>query len=493
MLAMTKEEMIRYLRDYAVIEDRSIHNQDTPLWTIFIDYMIKANRPQHATREYYDRMRNTYCTYCTMKIFSFGEDYLLNQDEYLRDSDLDSIKDDLISKYSLDNLSNKQIVRLIRNAFNHDDDPHFEKFRISVNGKNIEIRFKDIRKNKEKALSDNKNPVCIKIPHRKLLEIKDEIASKKLNALLISYKIPEDFNILSNDLDKEIDKIKLIHYYIDRKLTEEELKEMSEFGDLRFLSNEEKEKMHEKFHEFSNRVGRSETYNLNLDQKDKLKEFITRYKETGWQEYLEKQYVTATMYYFLNKVIPIPLMKTLELKNQIILTGLYQHDSSFSQKEVRRRIRNILTLDEVPEYYDETDKLIHDSLKEKDYPFVYRLLQDASSPESMQLFPIITYIDSVITHYCDEDKITIDNKTYDKEKIRNSFVHGRWFISKDYELVMYDADPKNKNDYNLNYIGKINIDSFFGWTDKYLYTKFLNQKTNQIKNKYNVLVKNKDN
>ena len=88
--------------------------------------------------------------------------------------------------------------------------------------------------------------------------------------------------------------------------------------------------------------------------------------------------------------------------------------------------------------------------------------------EFVAAIPFVMYIDSVITHCCEDEYIQINNQRYKTEKIRNSLVHGRWYITADNCIILYDADPRNINDYNLEFIGKINISSFIEWSDNYI-------------------------
>ena len=106
--------------------------------------------------------------------------------------------------------------------------------------------------------------------------------------------------------------------------------------------------------------------------------------------------------------------------------------------------------------------------------FQIGLYNDMLDGEIISLIPLIMYIDSVITHYCIDNEITIDGITYSTEKIRNSFAHVRWFVDENLNLVMYDADPRNINCYNLECVGKINIESFVMWADEYVSEKYKN-------------------
>ena len=57
--------------------------------------------------------------------------------------------------------------------------------------------------------------------------------------------------------------------------------------------------------------------------------------------------------------------------------------------------------------------------------------------------------------------ITVDNKNYNSEKIRNSLVHFRWYIGANNTLVLYDASPNHQKLYDFNYKEVISIESFF--------------------------------
>ena len=94
--------------------------------------------------------------------------------------------------------------------------------------------------------------------------------------------------------------------------------------------------------------------------------------------------------------------------------------------------------------------------------------KDMLDGEMTALIPIVTYIDSVVTHCCNGETIQIDGIDYNAETIRNSFAHGRWYITTDNSIMMYDALPKNIYDYDLRPIGKIDIENFESWADDYV-------------------------
>lgn len=482
MIAMTKEEMINYLRDYALLKNKMSHESNRPIYLVFRDYMIESNRINDCNRTYYDTMRHTYTMYCIMKRFSVIEDFLLNRDNYLSEDDLGDLKSGLISKYPINHISNKRLIQLLRNAFNHNDDPHHNRFSLSKNGKNIEINFQDIRKEKEKRQGGNKKPVQIKFKQQDLIRIDDVIDNNRENIMYISYEIPDNFDILSDTLYDDLDKVKLIHYYFNRKLSKEEMNEFKRLADYTNLNEEELLERSDEINNYAQSIGTFTKYELNDIQKEKIVDLVERAK-TSYSNLVQTENSIFLMYYYLNQVIPIPSFKLLDTQKQAIYTDLYMLDDTLSLKEISDRILLTTTDEDIPDKYDEIDKDIHNRVKNISRNFGNRFFLDSIQPEFNQVFPIVMYFDSVITHYCNDEEITIDDKTYNREKIRNSLAHCRWIISKDMELVLYDADPKNSKDYDLEHVATLNIDSLIGWTDNYIFEKTKNKIINDIKAK----------
>ena len=79
MIAMTKFEMVRYLKDYSDLLYLMMHNPDTQIGILFDRLMISKGRFEDDTRQYYDRMRRVFMSYNFMKKFSYLEDWCLMQ------------------------------------------------------------------------------------------------------------------------------------------------------------------------------------------------------------------------------------------------------------------------------------------------------------------------------------------------------------------------------------------------------------------------------
>lgn len=469
MIAMSKETMIQYLEDYANVSYMIMKNSQVNIGRLFTEYMIGNNRYKDNTFEYYERMRRVYSAYISFKLFSFVEDFLLNKDDFLSNNDLNGLEQDCTFYTDTKGITNKKIVQLIRDAFNHNDALGFDRFKISVNGKNFEIEFKDVRTTKEKRNNAPIKPFKAKFNLEYLFKVNTMISEKCQNALFLSFNIPDDFNIYSNDLDVELDKITFIHYYFTKKLSREEIEELRKISNVKGLTKAEMLERSYKQHEFAKNINTPIEYKLTEEQKNKIKEQICRYK-INYPEFLEND-VNSIMFYFLDKVIPVPMLKEKIISNQILISNGYYCDVNLSFNKILNRVVCAINGEEKPKTYDEVDNFIHDTITSKSKSSQIKMFKDFLDGEFISVIPIIIYIDAVIMHCCNDQEITINGISYSKDKIRNSFAHGRWYISDKTEIVMFDAQPQNINDYNLEFVGKIDIGLFKIWADQYMKQK----------------------
>lgn len=466
MIAMPKENMIQYLKDYANVQYIAMQNPNIPIGKIFDKYMIENSRYEDDTREYYDIMRKVYSAYIYFKMFSITEDFLLNRDDFLSNNDLNGLEQGCIFYTDANGITNKKMVQLIRDAFNHNDSSDFDRFKISVNGRYFEIEFKDVRTQKERIKNVPTKSFKIKFNIDYLVNVNRIINIKRQNELFLSFDIPADFDIYAENLDVELDKISFIHYYFEKKLSRETIEQFNRLMNTNGLSNDELLERSKEIHLFAKNLNVPVEYHLTDEQKVKIKSLIERYRKF-YPDFLNDD-INAVMYYFLSKVIPIPAFKQMEIENQLLISDGYLLDVNLSVNEILKRISCIINDEDKSKTYDNIDIAIHDELANKSKAFQVRLYKNVLDGEFMQGFPIIIYIDSVVMHYCSDEEICINGVNYSKEKIRNSFAHGRWYISANKELVMFDADPKNVNDYNLEFIGKIDIGDFEEWADNYM-------------------------
>ncbi|MBR4830443.1 MAG: hypothetical protein IKZ96_01580 [Bacilli bacterium] len=475
---MEKDKMITYLFDYACLSNLMIDNPDKSVKELFDKYVIENGICYYNTEsEYYDVMRRTFTAYNIFRYYSIIEDFLLNRDDFISNNDLNGLESSFTIIEAPHDLINKKLIQYIRNAFNHNSDD-VERFKMSANGRNFEINLRDTRTQKEKDNGVSPKPVRIKFNFGSLLKTIDKMSEKRQNTLYLSFDIPEDFDFNTDDLDNELDKIKFVHYYFPRKMDSSVTNRFDQLNDTKDLDEKELFERSDEVNAYASQINPPTVFNLDNDQKKCLKDMIEKFRIRIQPTKIEKySHVCGYMFYFLSKVIPVPGLKITDIEQQIFLCGNYLLDTNLTYKEILNRLIKVVRNDPKPDYYDEIDCNIHDSLVNKGGSYPYRFLENMIDGSFTRLMPAITFVDAFVTHYYNESTIEIDGQIYDREKIRNSFVHQRWYIDKDYNICMYDADPRNINDYDLEFVGKINIGSFTQWAYNILNNKNVLKRT----------------
>ncbi len=453
MIAMTKYEMVRYLKDYADLQYLMMLYPNQQIGKLFDRLMQTNGRFDNDTREYYDRMRRVYMVYNSMKKFSYIEDFLLNRDNYINDTELDEIIPENTYSTNMGNISKKKLLQLIRNTFNHNNSDDIDRFKISVNGRKIEIELLN-------------GPVRIRFDVMKLLDAYNNMINHRKNSLNISFDIPDDFDINSTELSNELDKIKFVHYYFNSQLSNSMIQQFNRMYDTKNLSKEELIQRSEEFNNLSSSLNPPTKYDLTEEQKNKIISYIDHYKKY-YPDLLDED-INNVMYYFLMKVIPVPLVKSTMLTNQILYCERFMEDVNKSLNIVLQEIRQVIRGNNPFDPSDAFDQQTFEMLTNRKQINNLYLYKDCLDGEVFAGFPIITYFDSVITHCCKEEIIRINGVDYNTEKIRNCFAHGRWYITTDNNIMLFDADPRNIHDYNLEFVGKINIKAFEEWINNYV-------------------------
>lgn len=467
MISMSKEKMLSYLFDYACLSNLLMQNRDKTVRELFNNYALDNEiYSNNYESDYYDVMRRTYIAYNAFRYYSIMEDFLLNRDDFISNNDLNGLESGFNIIEAPRDLTNKKIIQYIRNAFNHNGEDA-ERFKISVNGKNYEINLKDTRSQKEIDSGVLPKPVKIKFDINGLMKTINIMSEKRQNTLFLSFDIPEDFDFYSSNLDEELDKIKFIHYYFQKKLDRPVIEKFDQLIDTKNLNEKELLERSDEMNNYAAQINSPIVYNLDSIQKEKLKELILRYRNSKQPNIVESYgEVCGIMFYYLSKVIPVPGFKMIDTEQQIILCEDFLMDVNITYNEIIGRLTRLLNDEPKPDYYDDIDNAIHDYLSSRGKSFNNKFLLNMLDGSFTQLTPVITFIDAFITHYYKESTIEIDGETYNKESVRNSFVHQRWYIDKDNNICLFDADPRNINDYNLEFVGRINIINFYEWASK---------------------------
>lgn len=471
MVSLEKREIAKYLRDYAMLAEQMRYNPTISMYTLFATNMLASGRYDDCNQLYFDKMLRVYSFYTELKIFSFHEDL---QIDYINESELlfDKIKDAIFvnpedSKY----FSKKQVIKYIRNAFNHSEGEK-ELYSISVNGRFLAINLQNTRP----------RPFNIKLDIIQLNEIRKCLIDSGRNLLMAHFQFDPSFDILAKELYSELDKIKYKHYYFNKKITTDTLNKIEEILSIK-MSNEEEiyQKANNIDEVIKNEKSFFKLFDLLPEQKEKIYESFKLIKglyKQGKFKALGDDYFRFCMHHMLHKTVPLGMYHTEQITYELIFAMWYVREGNMSLDDAKEEIKKVYTTYGESDKKQEGDK----SFSEFRYDMMQgtyndrnekeRLRMIDSDTESQIIYPLMMYLGFVLDNLCAQETIVIGKKEYNKEKIRNSIVHGRWFIGKDRVIQFYDCPSGNNNDYNFNWHESINAYDLKEWGENYFNNDF---------------------
>ena len=357
------------------------------------------------------------------------------EDSYLdmmnnEDIDLNNIKERIfVNKSDKLRFSNKQIIKYIRNAFSHSEGDK-ELYKISVNGKYLEIYLK------------NTKPIPFHIK-MSILDLEEIILELKAVCTVFYLSLIEDNKIKRVYLKDKIDS----HIFIDiiNKYYQE----------YKYFDYQKYGKYVLKYFDNLNLSYEIKEYMLIPEQIsiiNKYQKIIDNSKNDQ-----ERNIYNSFMVRTISKIIPLGEEKlNIKKDNLLFLNLLYNYPAnSFNslKKELENTAYNLM----YKRVLNDIQKEIYDNIGFN----IDRLLlfdeRDLINDSYMEyLIYYITTIDS-------NDKVKIGNKEYDREFIRNSFAHGRWFIDEDNYLILCDCKTGLKYDYEFHTIDKIHINNLLSY------------------------------
>lgn len=472
MVSLEKIEIAKYLRDYAMLAEKMRYNPDVSMYSVFASNMVESGRYNDCNQLYFDKMLRVYSFYTELKFFSFYEDL---QIDYISENELlfDEIKSSIfINPEDSKCFSKKQIIKYIRNAFNHSDG-NKELYSISVNGKYLAINLENTKP----------KPFHIKLTIQQLDKITGSLINAGQNLLLSNFKSDETFDIDGKDLFNQLDKIKFKHYYFAKKIDREVLNKATEIMEKNIATEEElKEKLNAIESLFQNEKHTVEYFELMPEQKEKIyeafKQIRLHYKNGNFKK-LGSDYIRHFMHYFLNKTVPLGMYHTTQIRYEEELAMWYVREGNLSYNDVSQKIDEIyFTYDKKIEQNDTNEY----SFAEHRYDMMMDIYDDKTlkmelmlmhtDKESRIIYPLMMYLGFILDNLCNQDIIVIGNKEYPKEKIRNSIVHGRWFIGKNKVIQFYDCPSGNNNDYKFNWHESISSYDLKEWGENYYNNNF---------------------
>ena len=327
--------------------------------------------------------------------------------------------------------SNKRILQYIRDAFNHNDDSSFSKYRISDDGQFLEVYLRQVEKNKV---------FHVQLSIYDLSEIISKLVENKHSfdeAFIIdpTWKYNQPLNTASITRVKSIDKApaELSH----------------KISTTHFNSQLEARKKTINTLEQNNIRYREEKYNFDNYQLEYLK-YIKKLSNIFPKSIRKNMFNMA-----VKEAIPGSMEKLNRLLFNDYVIQLFDPDLSYNQ--IIERITNVISRKEHP--LTPIEKNIRDLFKENHaepllmsnfiyshlnrhdidttvfYAFSNGLLDMNSCIKDAEGNPIV--------FSNDED----ESKTM--EHIRNALTHGWYFVNHKNEYHLYDNSNRNRNNYNF--------------------------------------------
>lgn len=450
MVSLDKDKLSEYLKDYSVFNLSAYAYPNLPVGRVFLDSMSEEKH----NNDHYLRMCRIYDLYVYLKCFSYYEDLQIDR---LIDSEIIFNKEDIfVNKSDSKYFSNKQVIKFIRNAFNHSEKDK-ELYKISVNGKYLEVYLSLDNLLDKKGNRKIPVPFHVKLDAEQLMQLSEAMVYAGRHTLLIDFDV-SNFNLDAKDLYNEIGKIKFIHYYFNKKLPIPVRDDIIKYVNQDYKDLKDKVNVRNKIESIiANEDYNKVTYDLFEEQKQVLLKDFTKLQElkqktTGMDDIIENLVI-----YSLRRIIPLGMTHYEEIIYETLMVDLYLENPSNSRNNIKDYISNLV--DGNPIYENYFDKSVKDDLLEMFDTNGKKIRLDLFTDDIVGriIFPIIIALEYIIINKMDDEFININGKLIERERIRNSLVHGRWFVGLNENVEFYDTKSGLNNDYNFDFHETINI------------------------------------
>ena len=481
MVSMSKIDIAKYLRDYAIMSELVRNNPSVKIRTIYNNYMIGSGREDEIYDNGFIKMIRVYGFMTELRMFSFIEDISI---DFLNENDLDF--DDIKSKIFVNpevakKFSKKEIIRYIRNAFNHNDDSNHSKYNISVNGRFLEIDLQDVRKEREKLLNpQNKKTFHVKLDGKQLHKICKE-ALKKNHNLVAGYIDYDNYNFDDPFNETNIDNLSFVRIYISKKI------DLSIINEISNSNMENLDSFQQRIDLIISILNKNnykdyhvERYQINDSQKRKLKNSLKNIKNLDVQ-IIGMKALKNSIFQLFSEVIPLGMFHFAQLYYEQQFASWFM-DPNLSFNEIEAIIKKGLMKEpyelckNTSAEYISFDKERYDMISSVDSAHLVSEIMMTRDYNSRVQYPITLYLGYISDSLNNEPEIEVNGKKYDAVHIRNSFVHGRWFFGKKDSIELYDCESGNDNDYNFNWNESISLHALLNSMDNMYNSKKIENK-----------------
>ena len=278
-----------------------------------------------------------------------------------------------------------------------------------------------------------------------------------------------DFDI-DGDIDKQLEDIYVMYYPFKLEFPREFVNKV--LNDLNFdrsnkaqvlkVSEEVNNYLQSKLKDEVIKSGKSFNiddykYYLDKDQKNRIKELINFYYNKDSDLYFYSENNSFNMEFIVKLVLPMPHIYSNKYYEDM---QFLEEDLSLNQSYIEYKKKKEGKL-AIQLYTMNLKQLLGQPVDTREYLKLYRNYLTKLNKSLSSNYAMIRFIKYYMSDIHNDETITVDNKNYTSEKIRNSLVHFRWYIGANNTLVLYDASPNHQKLYNFNYKEVIAIESLF--------------------------------
>ena len=451
----TKRDIVEVLLEDAYLKCGVVYNESTIKWGEIFNHIYDNKLTQQQLdiliQRYYDLMVSIHY----LDEYSMVVDYLLNRNKNITEDSLRDFEKNMNILEEPDNFSNKKKALYIRNAYCHNNNLIKDKIKIDSN-KNYLV---DI---------DNSSFIAT-FTEQNLIDMISILDNNSRNSYYMDLEGCFDFDI-DGDIDKQLEDIYVMYYpfklefprgFVNKVLNDLNFDRTNKAQVLK-VSEEVNNYLQSKLKDEVIASGKSFNiddykYYLDEDQKDRIKELINFYYNNDSDLYFDRENNSFNMDFIVKLVLPIPHIYSNKYYEDM---QFLEEDLSLNQSYIEYKKKKEEKL-AVQSYTMNLKQFLGQSVDTREFLKLYRNYLTKLNKRLSLNYAMIRFIKYYMSDIHKDITITVDNKNYESEKMRNSLVHFRWYIGVNDTLVLYDSSPNHQKLYNFNYKEIIPIEPFF--------------------------------
>lgn len=451
----TKRDIVEVLLEDAYLKYGVVYNETTIKWGEIFNHIYDNKLTQQQLdiliQRYYDLMVSIHY----LDEYSMVVDYLLNRNKNITEDSLRDFEKNMNILEEPDNFSNKNKALYIRNAYCHNNNLIKDKIKIDSN--------------KSYLVDIDNSSFIATFTEQNLIDMISILDNNSRNSYYIDLEGCFDFDI-DGDIDKQLDDIYVMYYPFKLEFPREFVNKV--LNDLNFdrsnkaqvlkVSEDVNNYLQSKLKDEVIASGKSFNiddykYYLDEDQKDRIKELINFYYNNDSDLYFDRENNSFNMDFIVKLVLPIPHIYSNKYYEDM---QFLEEDLSLNQSyiEYKKKKEGKLAIQSCTM---NLKQFLGQSVDTREFLKLYRNYLTKLNKRLSLNYAMIRFIKYYMSDIHKDITITVDNKNYESEKMRNSLLHFRWYIGVNDTLVLYDSSPNHQKLYNFNYKEIIPIEPFF--------------------------------